>query len=56
MKEFEETNIPMRFKVELFMNQMTFVQIFHAATLGDLSNQILNRFPKAKVLSIIGGG
>jgi len=47
---------PVRFKAELQMNDRIFIQIYFAIHLEDLFNQIAEEFPKAKILSIIGGG
>ena len=47
---------PTRFKVELEMNKRVFIQVYFATHLTDLFNQIADEFPKAKILSVIGGG
>lgn len=52
MQEAEE----MRFKVELAMHERVFFKVYFAIHLESLFNQILDEFPKAKILSIIGGG
>jgi hypothetical protein len=49
-------NTPTRFKVELEMNKRVFTQVYFATHLTDLFNQIADEFPKAKILSVIGGG
>lgn len=47
---------PCRFKAELEMNNRVFVKIYFAIHLTDLFTQIEDEFPKAKILSVIGGG
>lgn len=54
--QFEESKTPSRFKAELEMNGRVFTHVFFAETLEQLSRQIMDQFPKAKILSIIGGG
>lgn len=46
----------MSFRVVLDLHGSVFTKPYHADTLGDLFNQIVDEFPKAKILSIIGGG
>jgi len=45
---------PMKFKVELLMNERTFYNIYYSANLEDLFNQIIDEYPKAKIVSILG--
>ena len=52
----ENFNTPMRFKVELQMNDRVFTKVYFAIHLQDLSEQITKEFPKAKVVGAIGGG
>ena len=47
---------PCRFKAELEMNNRVFIKIYFAIHLTDLFTQIEDEFPKAKILSVIGGG
>ena len=51
----EMGNTPMKFKVELIWKNKTFIHVFRAISLQDLSEQIEDMFPKAKILSAIGG-
>lgn len=48
--------IPMRFTVELLWKNNTIKHVFRAVHLEDLCTQIQDEFPKAKVISVIGGG
>ena len=47
---------PMRFKVELQLQNMVITEIYHAVTLQSLFEQIQDSHPDKKILSIIGGG
>ena len=53
MEQYEK---PMKFKVELIHQQRNITHIFYAFTLGELTDKIKEKFPKAKIVSIIGGG
>jgi len=44
-----------RFKVELLMNGRTFHQRYYCLNLEQLFNDIIDEFPNAKIVSIIGG-
>ena len=50
------TETPMKFKIELQLNDRVFKQTFFATNLMDLFNDIAEEYPTAKILSIIGGG
>ena len=45
-----------KFKVELNMNCRTFTTVIFADTLEQLFNKIADDFPKAEIMSIVGGG
>lgn len=44
-----------KFKVELMLNGRIFTERFIANNLQDLSEKILNLYPTAKVVSVVGG-
>lgn len=44
-----------KFKVELQIHEMIFIHWFYADNLQELSEEIIDTFPKAKVLSVMGG-
>lgn len=58
MKEvaYVESYISMRFKVELIENGTIFKWVFHAPNLENLNEQIIDKFPRAQILGVIGGG
>ena len=47
---------PMKFKAELEMHGRVFTHIFFAHNLMELFSSIEDEFPKAKIITIIGGG
>ncbi len=51
----EMNSIPMKFTVEVLWKGRTFKHIFRAIHLQDLSEQIEDYFPGAKIVSAIGG-
>ncbi len=51
----EMGSTPMKFTVELLWKNTTFKHVFRAISLQDLSEQIEDEFPKAKIISAIGG-
>lgn len=55
MTYIENKNNLYSFKVELLMNGRIFFERYLANTLQQLSEQIVDNYPTAKVLSIIGG-
>ena len=45
----------MKFKCELQIGEMVFYHWVYANNLQELSEELLDAFPKAKILSVIGG-
>jgi hypothetical protein len=48
-------NLIYSFKVEFLMNGRIFFERYNASTLGELSELIVDNYPNAKVISIVGG-
>ncbi len=48
--------VPMKFKVEVEWHDTIIKHTFFAHHLEELSEKILDEYPNAKVISVIGGG
>lgn len=46
----------MEFKVTLSLHDREFIKRYTADTLANLFEQIQDEFPKAKIITVIGGG